>query len=85
MQKIMGQIPMKAVPRHMEVRGDMACPNQHGFTKVMSAFYGVLTASIDIIRVTVKIYLDFSKASPTVHYNILLSKLEKYRFDNWSA
>jgi len=80
MQKIMGQIPMKAVPRHMEEKYKIR-DNWNGFTNVkpcltnLIALCGVLTASIDIIRVTDVIYLDFSKVFDMVPHNNLLSKL----------
>jgi len=75
-EKIMEQILLEAVLRHMEDR-EVTWENQHGLTMSKSCFTGLVTFYDDVNAPTDKegatdvIYLDFE----TVPHNIHLSKL----------
>lgn len=76
--------------RHMEDR-KMIEDRQHCFKKCKSclikllAFYNSVTELVDEGGAIIVIYPDLCKVFDTILYNILISKMERRGFDEWTV
>ncbi|GAB0205553.1 mitochondrial enolase superfamily member 1 [Grus japonensis] len=86
----MEQLILGVINKHVEEKKVIGS-GQHGFTKRKScltnmiAFYDGMAGWVDEGRAVHVVYLDFTKAFDTVCYNILIGKLRKCGFDEWTV